>query len=174
MRQVGGDVFRQVLALLLFGFKHVGVAEERRARAVVVVCPVANAASITEHEVKSSLPLDIVVRKATAVLELPRTVRLGSDVRRIILADGHVVLGNTSVCHVETPHAPERVILSLDGEETGIRCRRKGGVLVDGEDAGDEGRIPLGAHVEAGELTFTITGASPGAAGTTSRRGERP
>jgi len=92
---------------------------------------------------------------STALLELPRDQRLENDVRRIILEDGHVIFGATTACHVETPHAPERVILSTENGE--FRCRHDGGVVVDGYSGGANAPVPPGSHVEAGDLTFTIT-----------------
>ncbi len=111
---------------------------------------------------------------ATAVIDLPRGQRLENDVRRILLQDGHVIVGATTACHIVTPHAPERTILSREstgGSEEGFTCRNKNGVIVDGKEKGRSASVPLGAQIEAGDLSFTITPTLPRGGTKAFRRG---
>ena len=42
---------------------------------------------------------------------------------------------------------------------TGLVCKADEEILISGQPTGREAAIPLGAHVQIGELTFTITDA---------------
>jgi len=104
---------------------------------------------------------------SSAVIELPRDQRLPCDARRVILLDGNLILGATTACHVITPDAAARVVLRIS-EDT-FHCHASQGVAIDGRDAGSESTVPLGAHVTAGKLSFTITQSTAGGPWTTAR-----
>jgi hypothetical protein len=91
----------------------------------------------------------------TAILELGPGLRLEGDVRKVVLLDGHLIIGPGKGCHIETGRAEGRVILSAGAE--GFRCRAQEPLVVDGTPAGTDEPVPFGAHVEAGPLTFTLT-----------------
>ena len=91
----------------------------------------------------------------TAILELGTGLRLEGDVRKVVLLDGHLIIGHGKGCHIETGRAEGRVILSAGAE--GFRCRAPEALVVDGSPAGTDEPVPFGAHVEAGSLTFTLT-----------------
>jgi len=97
---------------------------------------------------------------STAALELGRGQRLAGDVRKVLLVDGHVLLGGNTACHIETPGVSGRVILTIDGD--GVRCRAQEPLLVDGREEGKEVAVPLEAHIAAGSLTFTLTSVDRG------------
>jgi len=91
----------------------------------------------------------------TAVLTLERGQRIEGDVRKIVLFNELLLLGKEGKCHVEAPVAGDTVVLSAGSG--GLVCRAPEEILVDAKAAGREALIPLGAHVEIGELTFTLT-----------------
>jgi hypothetical protein len=92
---------------------------------------------------------------AAAVLRLDG-LRVDGDVRDIILAAGHFLVGRGPNCHVEARGGgAEPVVLSVRGGE--VFCRAKEEIVIDGKGAGREALIPLGAAVDIGDLTFTIT-----------------
>lgn len=96
----------------------------------------------------------------SALLTL-KNQRIERDVRKVILVKSNLLIGPGEACHVQVParnSQPGAVVLSLD--ETGIVCRAEGELLLDGKPAGRETPVPLGAHVQFGEVTFTITGSA--------------
>ncbi|HVR72931.1 MAG TPA: FHA domain-containing protein, partial [Planctomycetota bacterium] len=90
----------------------------------------------------------------TAILSLGQH-RIDGDVRKVILLGGHLLLGPGEACHVRTPQKGGVVVLSA--AQGRIVCRAEDEVLVDGRPAGREAEVPLGSHVQVGEVTFTIT-----------------
>jgi hypothetical protein len=92
---------------------------------------------------------------ASAVLSLPPGQRLPGDVREVVLAAGHFLVGPAASCHVRTRGRGEPVVISTGNGV--IMARAKEDILVAGASAGREARIPLGAPVTIGDLTFTIT-----------------
>ncbi len=91
----------------------------------------------------------------TALLKLGTGLRLSGDVHTVILLDGHLIFGEGSGCHIDVPKLDQRVILSC--EKNAFRCRSPVPIVVDGKIHQNDASIPLGAHVEAGQLTFTLT-----------------
>ena len=91
----------------------------------------------------------------TAIVELGQGLRLEGDVRKVILLDGHLIFGAGKGCHIATPRAEGRVILSAGAD--GFRCRAPVPLIIDGRTCGMDEPVPPGAHVEAGPLTFTLT-----------------
>lgn len=91
----------------------------------------------------------------TAVLTLERGRRIEGDVRKIVLFNKSLLLGKEGKCHVAVPVAGDTVVLTAGSG--GLVCRAQEEILVDAKSAGREALIPLGSHVEIGELTFTIT-----------------
>jgi hypothetical protein len=91
----------------------------------------------------------------TAILELGPGLRLDGDVRKVVLLDGHLIIGPGKGCHIETGRAEGRVIISAGAD--GFRCRAEDALLVDGSPVAADEPVPFGAHVEAGPLTFTLT-----------------
>jgi hypothetical protein len=96
----------------------------------------------------------------SAVLALGNGQRLENDVREVILMDEHFLVGRGEKCHVATRGGSEPLVLSRRGRD--LICRAKEEVLVAGTPAGCEAAVPLGALVQVGDLTFTVTPA-PGA-----------
>jgi hypothetical protein len=94
----------------------------------------------------------------TAVLDLGSGPRLEGGIRHVVLLDGHMVFGGRQGFHVAAPSLSERVVLSATPE--GFRLRGKDAVRIEGKPAGDDTVLPLGAHVEVGELSFTLKAAS--------------
>ena len=93
----------------------------------------------------------------TAVLELGSGLRLDGDVRKVILLDGPLIFGSGGGCHIGLREGNGRVILSAG--EDGFRCQAPGPIVIDGKVPSAETPLPLGAQVEAGSLTFTLTAA---------------
>ena len=91
----------------------------------------------------------------TAIVELGQGLRLDGDVRQVVLLDGHLIFGAGKGCHIATPRAEGRVILSAGPD--GFRCRAPVPLIIDGRTCGTDEPVPPGAHVEAGPLTFTLT-----------------
>lgn len=90
----------------------------------------------------------------TAVLSLGMQ-RLTGDVRTVILLKEHLIIGPRENSHIVAPGSEGAVVLSLDGGA--LRCRSEAAILMDGKLAASEAIVPLGAHVQVGKLTFTIT-----------------
>jgi len=96
----------------------------------------------------------------SAVLTL-KNQRIEGDVRKVILFKDHMLLGAEDTCHVQAAPATagqKQVILSAAA--SGILCRAQTPIQIDGAAAGLEAVVPLGAHVQIGNLTFTITRAA--------------
>ncbi|MCZ6792464.1 MAG: FHA domain-containing protein [Planctomycetota bacterium] len=91
----------------------------------------------------------------TALLELGSGLRLPGDVRKVVLLDRHLIFGPGSGAHLTLSKLDERVILTCEKET--FRLRAKTPVFVDGRPLGEGEPVPLGAHIEVGGLTFTMT-----------------
>ena len=92
---------------------------------------------------------------SAAVLSLKKGLRIERDVRHIILLKDLLLLGPSQSCHVKTRGKGEPVILNYSPE--GFTCRAQEGILVQDAPAGLQAAIPLGAHIQVGDLTFAIT-----------------
>lgn len=101
---------------------------------------------------------------STAILELGSGLRVSGDVRSILLIDENILIGGDGGCHVHAPSLHGRVVLRVDGQ--GFRLKSPEPIVVSGEARSGEEPVPLGAVVETGSLTFTMTAEKRG--------GERP
>ncbi len=99
---------------------------------------------------------------STAMLELPSGLQVARDVNKVILLDQHLVFGPRGNAHIAVSGLTERVVVSLGAE--GFRCRAQVPLVVDGKVCGRDAAVPVGAPVEAGPVTFTLT-AAPGEGG---------
>ena len=92
---------------------------------------------------------------STAVITLRGNQRLDDNVQRIVLCDGHFLLGGQDNCHLQVPGTREPVVLTRTDEA--LVCRAAQPIVVNGKLAGEETRISLGEAVQVGDLTFTLT-----------------
>ena len=105
---------------------------------------------------------------STAVLSLHKGLRIEKDVRKIILLDRDLILGSHGNCHVQAPVNGHPVVISL--RKGGLYCRTQQEISIDGHIADNsadnasledpknfEAPIPIGAHIQVGDLSFTIT-----------------
>ena len=92
---------------------------------------------------------------SSAVLDLSAQYRLAGDIRRVLLVDGHFLVGGTTGCHVETPEFDGRLIIQVAGKEW--RCRSTESLIAKDRDLGQETPVQPGVHMETGSLSFTFT-----------------
>ncbi len=95
----------------------------------------------------------------SALLTL-KNQRIERDVRKVILLKDNLLMGASENCHVQVSARPSGscpVILSLG--PAGLVCKADDGIQLSGQPAGRQALLPLGARVQIGELTFTITNA---------------
>ncbi|MBI4582505.1 MAG: hypothetical protein HY717_00535 [Planctomycetes bacterium] len=97
---------------------------------------------------------------ASAVLTLHKGQRMEGDVRDIVLMNENLLVGNHGACHIPGPKKGEPVVLSLRKGE--LVCRAREEILIDGKPAGLEAPVEPGAHIQIGDLTFTITATQGG------------
>ena len=94
----------------------------------------------------------------SAVLTL-KNQRIEGDVRKVILLKNNLLIGASENCHVQVSAKTGRAgTVILSEGPAGLTCRADEEILLSGRPAGREATIPLGSHVQIGELTFTITG----------------
>lgn len=92
---------------------------------------------------------------STAILSLHNGQRIEGDVRKIVLLKEHLILAPRGKGHIETRGSTGKIVLSR--EPRGLVCRAPDDILLDGASAGREAVVPLGARVQVGEVSFTIT-----------------
>jgi hypothetical protein len=97
---------------------------------------------------------------STAVLSLHNGQRIHGDVRKIVLLKEHLILGPRGKGHIEARGSSGKILLSK--EERGLVCRGPEDILVDGKSKGREAVVPLGARVQVGDVSFTITDSKGG------------
>jgi len=97
---------------------------------------------------------------ATALLSLHKGQRIEGDVRQIVLLKEHLILGGKG--HIETNRNGSAIVISARSQ--GLVCRAKEDITVNGVSAGLEASIPLGAQIQVGDVTFTITDCKVGRA----------
>ena len=91
----------------------------------------------------------------TAVVTLRGNQRLNDDVGRILLFDGHFLLGSQDNCHVQAPGTREPVVVRRTND--GLVCRASQPIVIGGKLAGEDATISLGDSVQVGDLAFTLT-----------------
>ncbi len=100
-------------------------------------------------------------RTPTAVLKMRKNLRVEGHAQDIILMGGLVILGagvpgsTGNGCHICVPHEGKPIVLSRKNGHYRLKAPIE--IEVDGEGAGLDAEVPVGAHVKIGELTFTIT-----------------
>jgi hypothetical protein len=92
---------------------------------------------------------------STAVLEFGTGLDVARDVTNVVLLDGHIIFGPRGGAHVPVSGQTGRIVLSFEGGE--FRCRSPVPLVIGGAVADRAAAVPVGASVEAGALTFTIT-----------------
>jgi hypothetical protein len=93
----------------------------------------------------------------SAVLELSGARHPRADVRRVVLLDRDLILGPGGAAHVRVDHAAEPIVLHVRGGR--LCCEGKPGtaVTIDGRPMDRHAGIPIGAHVQAGGVSFVVT-----------------
>jgi hypothetical protein len=98
------------------------------------------------------------VASTTAVIDLTGARYPRSDVRRIILMDGDLIIGPGAATHVrigDAEGADSNVVLHLrDGR---LFCEADQPIEVNGAPLDRTSGIPLGAHVKVGGVSFVVT-----------------
>jgi hypothetical protein len=91
----------------------------------------------------------------TAVLDLTGARFPRGDVRRVVLLDRDIIIGPGSATHIRCDTLMEPVVLHLRGGR--LVCESKTQVNVNGHPMDRVAGIPLGAHVDLGNVSFVIT-----------------
>ncbi len=91
----------------------------------------------------------------TACIDLTGARYGRADVRRVIMLDRDIIIGPGNATHVRCDHLLEPVVLHLRGGR--LVCESKSQVNVNGKPMDRIAGIPLGGHVDLGNLSFVVT-----------------
>jgi hypothetical protein len=78
-----------------------------------------------------------------------------ADVKRVILLDRDLIIGPGSTAHVRVDSLPGSIILLVRDDR--LLCQSDSPVSVNGKPLDRASGIPIGAHVNAGGISFVVT-----------------
>lgn len=91
---------------------------------------------------------------SSAILRVSGVRLPWGGVREAILMDREIVLGASSAAHVRVRECPGAVV--LQAAQDGLLCRAEDEIAIDGRPAGRTAKLPDGARVAIGSLSFVV------------------
>ncbi len=92
---------------------------------------------------------------STAILELNANLRISGDIRNVVLLDKHLIFGPPGGAHIPIPGMSDKIVLSVDQKR--FRCHAPVPVIINDSPQTRNASIPVGAHVNVNNVTFTLT-----------------